>query len=242
MYTFDGRIRYSEVDRSRRLTVEKTIDYFQDCSSFQSEDLGIGLDYMSERKIAWVLNYWQIEFFRRPVIGEMVRTGTQPYEFKGLMGMRNFLMETIEGERLAVANSVWTLLDMEKMYPMRIPEELIGKYVTAPRLDMKYSPRKIAVPKEGGETMEDVVVRMHHLDTNQHMNNAQYVHFAAMYLPADAGIRELRVEYRRQAVLGDHITPVVYHTEEDRFLVSMNDGDGKPYAVVEMKLQNEGTK
>ena len=42
MYTFDGRIRYSEVDRSRKLTAEKMIDYFQDSTSFQSEDLGIG--------------------------------------------------------------------------------------------------------------------------------------------------------------------------------------------------------
>ena len=38
MYKFDGRIRYSEVDSERKLTVEKMIDYFQDCSSFQSED------------------------------------------------------------------------------------------------------------------------------------------------------------------------------------------------------------
>ena len=38
MYTFDGRIRYSEVDRRRKLTAEKTIDYFQDCTSFQSEE------------------------------------------------------------------------------------------------------------------------------------------------------------------------------------------------------------
>lgn len=65
MYTFDGRIRYSEVDRSRKLTAEKMIDYFQDSTSFQSEDLGIGLDYMTERGIAWVINYWQIHFYRR---------------------------------------------------------------------------------------------------------------------------------------------------------------------------------
>ena len=145
-------------------------------------------------------------------------------------------METPEGERLAAANSVWTLLDMEKMYPVRVPEEIIGKYELAPKLDMEYSPRKIAVPKEGGECREDIVVRMHHLDTNQHMNNAQYVHFAVMYLPADSEIRELRVEYRRQAVLGDRITPVIYRTHEDTYLVSMNGEDGKPYAVVEMKL------
>ena len=236
MYTFDGRIRYSEVDRSRKLTAEKMIDYFQDSTSFQSEDLGIGLDYMTERGIAWVINYWQIHFYRRPVMGEAVRIGTQPYEFKGLMGLRNFMMETRDGERLAVANSVWTLLDMEKMYPARVPEEIIEKYELAPKLDMEYSPRKIAVPKDGGEIKEDVVVRRHHLDTNRHMNNAQYVHFAAMYLPADAEVGELRVEYRKQAMLGEQITPVLYRTADDILLVSLNAADQRPYAVVEMRL------
>ena len=236
MYTFDGRIRYSEVDRTRRLTVEKTIDYFQDCSTFQSEDLGVGLDYMKARHCAWVINYWQIEFLRRPVLGEKVLIGTMPYEFKSILGMRNFWMETADGEKLTLANSVWSLLDMEKMYPMRIPSELEEKYKISPRLEMKYSPRKIAVPKTGGEPMEEITVRFHHLDTNRHMNNAQYVHFAAMYLPADAEVGELRVEYRKQAMLGEHITPVLYRPADDLLLVSMDGADGKPYAVVEMRL------
>ena len=236
MYTFDARIRYSEVDSRRRLTVEKLIDYFQDCTTFQSEDLGVGLDFMTARGIAWVINYWQIQILRRPQMGEPVKIGTQPYEFKGILGMRNFMMETQSGERLATANSVWSLLDMDKMYPMRIPKELIEKYKTHPRLEMNYKPRKIAVPKEGGERREDLVVLSHHLDTNQHMNNAQYVHFAAMYLPADAEVTELRVEYKRQAMLGDHIIPVLYRTADNILLVSMNGTDGQPYAVVEMHL------
>ncbi len=239
MYTFDGRIRYSEVDRKRALTVEKLIDYFQDCSSFQSEDLGVGLDYMERGKIAWVINYWQIRIFRRPRMGEEVRTGTQPYEFKGIMGMRNFMMETLGGERLAVANSVWSLLDMTRMYPIRVPAEIIEKYETAPRLEMDYKPRKIAVPEEGGRRMEEIVVRAHHLDTNQHMNNAQYVHFASMYLPENREVEELRVEYKKQAVLGDRITPVLYQTEEKKMLVSMNGEDGKPHAVVEIALRRK---
>ena len=236
MYSFESRIRYSEVDRSRRLTVEKLIDYFQDCTTFQSEGLGVGLDYMQERHIAWVINYWQISLARRPAMGEQVVIGTIPYEFKAIMGMRNFWMDTAEGERLAVANSVWTLLDMEEMKLLRIPEEISGKYELSPKLEMNYSPRKIAVPKTGGETLEEITVRLHHLDTNQHMNNAQYVHFAAMYLPADAEVTELRVEYKRQAMLGDHIIPVLYRTADNILLVSMNGTDGQPYAVVEMHL------
>ena len=236
MYSFESRIRYSEVDRSRRLTVEKLIDYFQDCTTFHSEGLGVGLDYMHERHIAWVINYWQISLARRPAMGEQVVIGTIPYEFKAIMGMRNFWMDTAEGERLAVANSVWTLLDMEEMKLLRIPEEISGKYELSPKLEMDYSPRKIAVPKTGGETLEEITVRLHHLDTNQHMNNAQYVHFAAMYLPADAEVTELRVEYKRQAMLGDHIIPVLYRTADNILLVSMNGTDGQPYAVVEMHL------
>ena len=236
MYSFESRIRYSEVDRSRRLTVEKLIDYFQDCTTFQSEGLGVGLDYMQERHIAWVINYWQISLARRPAMGEQVVIGTIPYEFKAIMGMRNFWMDTAEGERLAVANSVWTLLDMEEMKLLRIPEEISGKYELSPKLEMDYSPRKIAVPKTGGETLEEITVRLHHLDSNQHMNNAQYVHFAAMYLPADAEVTELRVEYKRQAMLGDHIIPVLYRTADNILLVSMNGTDGQPYAVVEMHL------
>jgi acyl-ACP thioesterase len=236
MYKFDGRIRYSEVDSERKLTVEKMIDYFQDCSSFQSEDLGVGLDYMKAHAFAWVVNYWQIRFDRRPVMGEQVRIGTTPYDFKGIMGMRNFMMETADGELLAVANSVWSLLDMKQMYPMRIPAELIERYQTEPRLDMDYKPRKIKVPAEGGVPCETITVRPHHLDTNKHMNNAQYVHFAMMYLPAGREVRELRVEYRKQAVLGDRITPVLYHITDNCLLLSMNGEDGKPHAVVEITL------
>ena len=42
MYTFDSRIRYSETDSEGKLTMASIINYFQDCSTFQSEDLGLG--------------------------------------------------------------------------------------------------------------------------------------------------------------------------------------------------------
>ena len=41
MYTFESRVRYSEVDAEGKLPVPGIIDYFQDCSVFQSEDLGV---------------------------------------------------------------------------------------------------------------------------------------------------------------------------------------------------------
>ena len=45
MYTFESRIRYSETGSEGRLTMASLINYFQDCSTFHSEDLGLGVAY-----------------------------------------------------------------------------------------------------------------------------------------------------------------------------------------------------
>ena len=44
MYSFDSRVRYSEVDEDRKLSLTGVINYMQDCSTFQSEDLNMGID------------------------------------------------------------------------------------------------------------------------------------------------------------------------------------------------------
>lgn len=42
MYTFQSRVRYSELDPERKLSIASIVDYFQDCSTFHSEQLGGG--------------------------------------------------------------------------------------------------------------------------------------------------------------------------------------------------------
>ena len=42
MYTFDSRVRYSETAEDGRISLNAIIDYMQDCTNFQSEDLGVG--------------------------------------------------------------------------------------------------------------------------------------------------------------------------------------------------------
>lgn len=51
MYTFDSRVRYSETDENGNLSLESLIDYMQDCTNFQSEDLGVGLRVSIDKRI-----------------------------------------------------------------------------------------------------------------------------------------------------------------------------------------------
>lgn len=232
MYVFDARIRYSEADCENKLTLEGLLNYFQDCSTFQSEDLGLGVKYLMERGQVWALNSWQIDVERYPEIGERVKVGTLPYDFKGFIGFRNFWMEDEAGKRIAAANSVWTLLDLKSGRPMRPSQEMRDGYRVEPKLEMEYLPRKIAIP-EGGEAGTELVITRHHLDTNHHVNNGQYVKIALDYPEEDFEVRRLRAEYKKQAYLGDIFCPVVYKGEES-YVISLNDQKGEPYAVVEL--------
>lgn len=238
MYSFKSKIRYSETDSRGRLSLEALLDYFQDCSAFQSEALGVGFYPLQERGLAWVLSYWQIVVDRFPDFYEDVETGTYPYNFKGCFGQRNFFMKDKDGNFLAKADSLWSLIDTKAFKLTNIPEDVSAKYEKREKLPMDYAGRKIAVP-EGGCMEENITVNPHHLDTNHHVNNAQYVRMAAAYLPESFEIGQMRVEYRKQALLHDVLHPYVVkrtaESGEELYTVSLQDEEGKAYANVEFK-------
>ena len=227
MYTFDSRIRYSECDSEGKLSLYALVNYFQDCSTFQSEDLGIGLEYLAARHQAWILVSWQIIIDRYPKMGERVQIGTIPYVLKDFMGHRNFFMKTEDGETLAQANSLWTLFDMERMRPAHPSQEMIDGYVLGQRLDMEYAGRKIVI-EEGGMEEAPVIVGRHQLDTNNHVNNGQYVNIATTFLPKDFVVKQMRVEYKKQAHLGDALIPYVVRSGE-KCTISLRDSAGDVY-------------
>lgn len=232
MYAFDSRVRFSEADHHETITLPGIINYFQDCSIFHSEDIGLGIDYLKEKKRAWVLTSWQIIVDRYPRIGEKIKVGTWATEFNGLYGHRNFCMWDEKGERAACANSIWAFMDLERGRPAKPLPEDIEKYGTEAPLEMEYASRKIRLPEELEEGTA-FPVRKYHIDTNEHVNNCQYVQMALETLGEELLVRKVRVEYKRSAMLGDMIYPRTAR-EEERTVVELCNAEGKPYAVMEL--------
>lgn len=231
MYVFNSRVRYSETDSEGKLSLPALLNYFQDCTTFHSEELGVGVNYMKQAKQVWVLAAWQIIIKRFPTFGETVEIGTAPYDFKGFLGSRNFWMKDGKGNYLAKANSMWSLLSMETGRPVAASQEIIDTYGMEPRLEMHYAPRKILVP-EGGTAMEPITVKKQHLDTNHHVNNGQFICMAMDYVPEGFEVKQLRAEYRQQAFLNDVLYPVVF-VQDNIYTVVLSDDKRKPYVIVE---------
>ena len=239
MYTFQSRIRYSETDKTGHLKLESLLDYFQDCSTFHSEDIGLGLDYCREHHVVWVMSSWQIVVKRYPLMGEKVTIGTLPYEFKSFVGYRNFCMKDEQGEEIACANTIWSLLSTDTGKPAKPTERMLEGYKLEPKLPMEYAPRRIKVP-ENSTLGGAIVIKGHHLDTNQHVNNGQFIRIAMDSLEQNFHIIQLRAEYKKQVLLGDILTPYISRTDEGKHVVVLENAERDVCCIVELEESTEG--
>ena len=237
MYGYESRIGFSHCDATKKLELTGLIDMMQDCSTFHSEDLGVGFDELEKRDFGWVINYWEIDIYRLPRMCERVTVGTFPHEVKGYFAYRNFCVKK-DGEFLVKANTMWTFLNMKTGTPARIPEDIRTAYTLEEKLDMDYGPRNVDIP-EGCEHYEGEPIRVmpHHLDGNKHVNNGQYVKLGLAAIEDETDIskcKRFRIDYRKQAKLGDTIIPVIYRGET--ITIALNNEDGEAYSVMEITL------
>lgn len=238
MYEFESRVRYSEVDARGILKYSALVNYLQDCSTFQSEDLGIGVEYLAARHEAWVLNYWQIDIVSLPKLADNIIIGTIPIDIKGFMGTRNFYIKNVQtGETLLKAYTVWTLIDTVKLRPTRADENMIKGYEVGEKLDMEYLGRKIELAGVCNKS-EAFKVTEYMLDTNRHVNNEQYIELALSCIPADINITRIRAEYKEPAFLGEILIPQVYREEEGYGVEFTKEGAKAPCMKCQFRVDN----
>ena len=231
-FNMDGQVRYSEVDSKCNLTIDGVVNYLQDTCMLHSEHCGVGLAHLKEHNTAWLLSSWQIQILKVPRIYEKIQATTSPYEFKGFFGYRNFWIRNEAGEEMIRANSIWVYLDMEKQVPIRIPQEELDAYAPyMPKADMEYAPRKMKLPTDF-TPCEPIPVHLGMIDTNEHVNNCQYIKTALEVAGLTELPREIRAEYRKQAKVGDIFYPYL-HRDEKEIVVDLRNAEGDSYASVQ---------
>ena len=234
-FEFAAPVRYSETTHDGTMSLPALIDIFQDCSIFHSEKIGYGPALLKAEHKAWVLTHWHIEVDRYPKLAEQVTVGTFASSFKTVSAGRDFYLRDPEGTVIARAHSTWGFMDLAAGKPVRPTADHVAAYSLGAPLEMPEESRKIALPAADDlRACDPITVRRDLIDTNEHMNNSQYVRIALGVLPDEMQPHRVRVDYRRSAVLGDVICPHVA-IDPDRTVVLLADEDGDAYGVVELQ-------
>lgn len=236
-YSFESRVRFSEIDLNEKMTLHAMVNYFQDCATFHSEEAGFGFRRNREAGQAWVIAAMQICVKSWPQFNERIRISTWATKFRGMIGLRSNAIESAEGDLLVSANAQWVYMDMVRQTPLRVPAEQTAAYGTEPEKafsEEEVGNRRIRVPEEGGVPHDPFVILEQHLDINGHVNNGQYVLMCMKYLSGLTDARHLRMEFTRQAFPGDTVCPLVYDLPDGK-MVTLTDQDGGLYFVLEAR-------
>lgn len=231
-YSFTSRIRYSETDKNTRLTFPAMMDYFQDTSTFHGEDNGLPLTTLYAKNLAWVLSGWQVRLFKTVGLNDIATFTTWAYSFRGSIGLRNYTLTDESGALCALADTQYVLMDVEKQIPERIPQLLADGYTIEPdsRMD-PHLPRKIHIIIEE-EALEPFKVAEYMIDTNNHVNNSQYIKTAMSFIPGDMKFNCFRAEYKKQARLGNTLYPFRSKTDGG-IQIKFYDEQHDPYFIGE---------
>lgn len=235
MYSYDAIVRYSETGGRKKSNMASLANYFQDCAILQSENVGIGFDYLADHHRAWFLISWQIEVDRYPAMGEKIKVRTWAYDFKASLGFRNIDILDENGIRIVKAASIWSYVDTETLRPARIEDEVSEAYPMEPAIDMEYAPRKIKL-FDDHNVVDTRKVMQYQIDSNNHMNNEAYIALAQEYVEDISAIKAVRAEYKMQYVKDDVI--VVKRAQKENLLqILLCDEKSVIKCVVQFELE-----
>lgn len=239
MFSFDTKVRYSETGEGGKLSAPAAINLFQDTFTLHGEALGLGNPDGAEKERVWVLNSWQILFRRMPAMGERIRVSTKCYDLKDFYDCRNFLILDEKEEVCIVASSLWVYMDVKRKRPVKFDTSVLQEGHVEKPYPMANAGRKVLLPGEPEDytKCEEIKVKRSMIDTNSHVNNCEYVRMGLDLLPAsfpEEKLRQVRVEYKKPAVLGDVIYPEYLHDkDEKKVYMALKDGSGNLYVGME---------
>ena len=213
MYSLKYKVTTSTCDVNGRLKLYSALQMMQDCSEMWLESEPVVKEYFARENMAQLLASRQVEIVRVPTFREELTVTTSVYEMKSMFGFRNTFIYDADGKPCYRTWSMGAFVDMGNGKLKRVDDAVAKSLLIEPKLEMKYLDRRIILPKEGGFTMEPIKVMRADIDYNRHVNNANYIRMAMELLPEAFEVKDMRVEYRVAAKLGDTLTPSVFEIE-----------------------------
>jgi acyl-ACP thioesterase len=240
LFTKPATANYYDCDAADLLKPAAAMRYMQQASSEHLETIGMSPVKLYEQGMVFLLSKTCMKIHRMPKTAENIIIGTAATETRGARFVREFIIESADGERLVSALTLWVLADTNAhkiIRPSNFPYPL--PYVPS-ILNGAIDDVKIPKPSGTEEIVKDnIQVRYSHTDVNRHVNNSVYADFACDALPyeklVEAGLSLLVISFLNEARHGDAIEVTASSLTDKEYHVSGATAGGvsfEAYAVL----------
>jgi len=175
IYVSTNTITTSEVGPSMQVRFSAILCIMQDAASIHAEKLGLGFDFLSSNKRAFVLSRMQIKVCSKlPSWDETIKLTTWPRGVERLFAYRDFELADASGKPFLQATTSWLMIDTLYRHPVRPQDYFTNVAPHEVRVMDAEAPRRL-----GWETSTQVFdtrrARASDLDPNGHVNNTRYI-------------------------------------------------------------------
>ncbi|GKX68468.1 acyl-[acyl-carrier-protein] thioesterase [Inconstantimicrobium mannanitabidum] len=235
-YEKEYEINYYNVDSKGNLKITSIADFLCDVGMHQSEQLGVGIEALTNDNIAWVFYKYDIQVIRYPNLNEKVYVSTEAAAMKKFYAYRNYSIKDAEGNVVITGRGIFLLIDIEKRRAIRVPDAMgkvydcNGESFDIDNLDKKFEQ----------EISREFFVRYSDIDTNGHVNNTRYMEWALEVVPRDifdtCNMSRIKVNFLKEIQYGHKINSEarIIH-EDDKYTIHhrITDEEGTILALCE---------
>ncbi len=214
------RIRHYECDAFGHVNHANYLRFMQETALDASAAVGFDVQWYRRHNRAWIIRETDITYLRPLVYGDVVAIRTWVDHFDHIRSRRAYHLALAgSGEPIAQAHTDWVYMNLETDRPEVVPPEMAAAFA-APQLRIERQHFPKAPPAPAGTFTMRQAVTWHDLDTQQHVNNANYVTYleecsmrvgSAFGWPAQRMLKEgfaivarrYHIQYKQPARLGD---------------------------------------
>lgn len=239
VFTYNYKIRYSDVGSDNRLTLKSLVTLLQEGAISHSNSVGFGINNTDKTHLAWLLLNWKVKMFIHPHCDEELTIKTWPRVFDRLYSFRDFEVYDKEGNLVAIGASKWFPIDTETKKIKKITPEISDPYGEPVEKSVFDDPfkEKVIVP-ENLKLNFDYTIQRRDIDTNGHVNNLNYIDFAIETLDEDifnnTTFDNLEIVYKKEIKLKENIK-CYYSFEDNKHIVTIkSEDDLTVHAIVKL--------
>lgn len=206
-YCDEYNIRSYECDSNGNLRILTLMNIFQDMADNHARELGLGIDYVLSKGLAWVGTNYAMDIVRLPKMHEHIKIITWPSAERRLGAVRDFEVFGEHGKSIIKASSQWVLIDFKRKRPVSLNENL-PEYTCIPERALETDfPKLPEVERIDEETK--FRVRFDDVDINKHVNNAVYVLWACEAVNPEFRVahypKHIEISFRKEGHMGEKI-------------------------------------
>ncbi len=237
IFTYTTTANYCDVNANNLLSNVGILRIFQEAAALHSNSIGFGPNDTPNTNLTWILLSWKLKVFSRSRWNSNLKINTWANIYENVFSYRDFEMYDDKNNLIAIASSKWVMLDCATNHIAQIPKIVSKEFNTTKEpIFGKRINLKLKEPINILNSLNYTVNRRD-IDTNYHVNNLNYLHFATEALPENiylnSNFNNIEIMYKSEAKLKDTLTLNYFLENQNEHIISIKNNN-KLNAIIKM--------